>query len=149
MSTIQYIPPSLAVAVANLPILCIYACAHPANPVEASGISTAGGQMTNHQIFHCVFSQNKSLRLNPSPLGPNLSMVLIVTRKSYSYSHNAVRIVQLPTPGLTFVTLVELLVSSKYDIYQFAAGGQGCRFWVHSVIDLLRSRGFVQNAAEL
>jgi hypothetical protein len=104
--------------------------------------------MTNHWVLHCVTNQNESLRLDPSPSGPNLSMVLIVTRKSYAYSHNAVRTVQLSTPGLTFGTFVELLASSKYDKYQFTAGGQGCRFWVHRVIDLLRSRGYVQNVAE-
>src|SRR4030088_1172665 len=114
MSTVQYIPPSLAATVANSPILCIYACAHPANPVGASETSAAG-QMTNHWVLHCVTNQNESLRLDPSPSGPNLSMVLIVTRKSYAYSHNAVRTVQLSTPGLTFGTFVELLASSKSE----------------------------------
>ncbi|KAL4936512.1 hypothetical protein BDV06DRAFT_204893 [Aspergillus oleicola] len=73
MSTIQYIPP-LASSVSNLPISSIYACAHPANPTGAPGTSAAS-KMTNHGVFYCATSQNESLRLDPSPSGPNFSLV--------------------------------------------------------------------------
>ncbi|KAB8069844.1 hypothetical protein BDV29DRAFT_182019 [Aspergillus leporis] len=147
MSTIQYIPASLAASAASYPISCIYACAHPANPTGPPG-TAAASKMTNHWVFHFVTNSNESLRLDPSPSGPNFSIVLIVTKKTYTYSHNAVKSVQISTRGLSFKTIIDLIHGKKYDKYQFAAGGQGCRFWVSSVIELLKNAGYIQNTAE-
>lgn len=147
MSTIQYIPPSLSSSVSNLPISSIFACAHPPNQTGAPGTS-ASSQMTNHWVLHCVLNPNESLRIDPSPSGLNFSLVLIISKKTYAYSHNAVKTVQVPTPGLTLAKLLAHVTGHKYDKYQFASGGQGCRFWVSKVIELLRSGGYIQTGAE-
>lgn len=34
-------------------------------------------------------------------------------------------------------------MAKKYDKYQFSAGGQGCRYWVYSVIKLLEAEGYI------
>jgi len=99
MSTIRYIPSSLASQVASSKILCIYASAHPATGVGAPG--AAGNPKTNHWVLYCAISQAASLRIDPSPSGPNLSIVLIITKKDYLISDNAVKSFQLVTSYLT------------------------------------------------
>lgn len=140
MSTIQYIPTSLPSSVSSLRVSCIFACAHPP---EQTGTPD---QMTNHWVLNCAIKQTEYLRIDPSPSGLNSSMVLIVSKRSYA---DSVKTVQISTAGLTFGRLLELVVSQKYGKYQFSPAGQGCRFWVSKVIELLRSEGYVNSAMEL
>lgn len=134
--SIAFIPKSLANQVANLPVLCIYASAHP--PTAVAGPSgSATTQKTNHWVLYLAVSQTESLRLDPSP-GSDNKMTLIVSKKTYLYSNNAVKTVQLySVENLTVGNIIEYLRSSKYIQYQFSTGGQGCRYWIDSVIVLL------------
>lgn len=93
MSTIRFIPSSIATHFANSNILCIYVSAHPATAIGALGV--AGNPKTNHWVFYCAISQTESLCIDPSPSGPNLSIVSIITKKDYLYSNNAVKTFQL------------------------------------------------------
>lgn len=147
MSTIRYIPSSLASQVVSSKILCIYASAHPATGVGAPG--AAGNPKTNHWVLYCAISQAASLRIDPSPSGPNLSIVLIITKKDYLISDNAVKSLQLVTSNLTVQQFIDLIVAKNYDKYQFSAGGQGCRYWLYSVIKLLETEGHIPTKSEM
>jgi len=133
--SIAFIPKSLSNQVANLPILSIYASAHPPTPVAGPSGSTTN-QKTNHWVLYLAISQTESLRLDPSP-GSDNTMTLIISKKSYLYSNNAVKTVQLTcVENLTVGNVVEYLRSSNYIKYRFSTSGQGCRYWVNSVISL-------------
>ncbi|KZF24946.1 hypothetical protein L228DRAFT_58852 [Xylona heveae TC161] len=147
MSTVRYIPPSIAAGAANKSIICIYACAYSATPVSGPGSSTSGTQ-TNHWVLFCCVNQRDSYRIDPSPSGPNLTITPIITFKGYPYTANASKICQLDTSSLTVGSFIALLERSTYDKYQFDAGGQGCRYWIYSVVNLLQSQGHIQNSSQ-
>ncbi|KAL2222871.1 hypothetical protein M432DRAFT_665527 [Thermoascus aurantiacus ATCC 26904] len=137
MSTIRYIPSSLAAEVGS---------------VQSQDQETT---MTNHWALHCAISQDhQSLELDPSPSGPNLSIVPIVTRRTaftYSPDNDVVKTVRLditPNLDLTFGRFVALLVEKGYDRYQFTSTGQGCRFWISNLISLLRDEGYIQDSRQ-
>lgn len=44
---------------------------------------------------------------------------------------------------------MDLLTERTYDKYQFTEGGQGCRYWVYSVLQLLKTQGRTRDAAEV
>lgn len=111
--------------------------------------------MTNHWAIHCAISQDhQSLELDPSPSGPNLSIVPIVTRRTaftYSPDNDVVKTVRLditPNLDLTFGRFVALLVEKGYDRYQFTSTGQGCRFWISNLVSLLRDEGYIQDSRQ-
>lgn len=106
--------------------------------------------MTNHWVIYFAVSPTQSIRIDPSPTGANNSLDLIVTTKNYAYTENAVKNASFtPAPGLTVGQVIDHIVNSRYDKYQFSAGGQGCRYWVYSIAALLRSAGYITSDAEV
>ena len=140
--SVAFIPKSLANQIDLFPILCIYASAHPPTSVPDAEGSPARPK-TNHWVLYLAISQTESLRLDPSP-GADNNMTLIVSRKNYLYSNNAVKTIQLDAvANLTVGNVIEYLQSSNYLQYQFSTGGQGCRYWIYSVISLLQSVAYI------
>ena len=90
-----------------------------------------------------VISEAESIRLDPS-LDTDYNLILIVSRKNYLHTNNAVKIIQLNVNAdLTVGKFIEYLQSSNYIQYQFTTGGQGCRYWIYSVISLMRSAAYI------
>jgi len=146
--SVAFIPKSLANEITNLPVLSIYAAAHPETAVTSPSGSTASPK-TNHWVLYLAISKTESIRLDPSP-GSDDKMTLIVTKKDYLLSANAVKSIQLYTvKNLTVGNIIDHLRSSKYDQYRFNAGGQGCRYWIYSVINLLRSAQYLVDESQV
>lgn len=143
-----FIPKSLANQIAPIPILCIYAAAHrPTSVPDPSGFLAS--PKTNHWVLYLATSQAESIRLDPSP-GANNNIVLIVSGRNYQYSNNAVKIVQLDVvANLTVGNLIEYLQSSNYIRYRFSTGGHGCRYWIYSVVSLLRSAAYIVDDSQV
>jgi hypothetical protein len=93
--SIAYIPKSLANQIFNLPVLCIYASAFPQKAIAPTSGSSTNGK-TNHWVLHLAISQTESIRLDPSPDG-QYNLILIVTKKRYLVSRNAIKTLQLHT----------------------------------------------------
>lgn len=50
--------------------------------------------------------------------------------------------------NLTIGAFFELIKASGYDKYQFTNNGNGCRYWVFSVVKLLEEMGYLVKADE-
>nr|POF16435.1 hypothetical protein CFP56_23953 [Quercus suber] len=148
MSSIVWIPRSDATVHGNNPILAIYACAYDRLPIDPAK-SGSGDPMTNHWTLFCAIDTDKSIRLDPSPSGPNMAMVLMAAYKRYEYTDAAAKVVKLNTSDLTVQGFLDLLIAAKYDRYQFSASGQGCRYWTSSVIKLLSAEGKLFDKTEV
>lgn len=138
MATIAYIPPSLASTLATLTVTGIKVAAHPPDDVSS-------GKKTNHWVLYNVISQDKSVRFDFSPTGADSGAGCLIVRKlDYTVSSNAIKTYDLTVrEGLTVQNLIDLLLSVHYDRYRFSASGQGCRFWVDSVVTLLQQHGHI------
>ncbi|KFX86063.1 hypothetical protein V490_09248 [Pseudogymnoascus sp. VKM F-3557] len=149
---LAFIPKSLASNSRSSPVTAIYLCAYAPNAVSGpprSG-SSISGTMTNHWVMYFAASPTQSIRCDPSPTGPGNSLDLIVTSKNYDYTINAAKIMRLtPADNLTIGHVFDHITNSKYDKYTFSAGGQGCRFWIYSVVALLRSAGYITGNTEV
>lgn len=78
-----------------------------------------------------------------------MSMVAIVSKKPYLYSKHAIKVFQLTTNDITIGGFLNLLVANNYDKYQFSQSGQGCRYWVYSVANLLLNEGKITDEAQI
>ncbi|KFY67154.1 hypothetical protein V496_01728 [Pseudogymnoascus sp. VKM F-4515 (FW-2607)] len=147
-----FIPKSLANTSRSAPVTDIYICADEPNAV--SGPPEHGpvisGPMTNHWVMYFVASSTKSFCFDPSPSGPKNTLDLIISNKSYVDIFSAVKVVRLsPSAKLTIGLVYDHITNSKFDNYTFSPAGQGCRFWIYSVVASLRSAGYVTNGTEV
>lgn len=133
--SIAFIPKSLANEIAYLSVLYIYICAEPPTAIDPSGSSAI--EKTNHWVLHLAISPTEAIQLDPSPNSEN-TMTLIVSRKDNVCAHNAIQAVRLDcVEDLTAGAIVEYLRSKKYIQYEFSSTGQGCRYWLSSLLTLL------------
>ncbi|KAI9670311.1 MAG: hypothetical protein M1831_006525 [Alyxoria varia] len=153
MSTIAYIPKSIQNWCDQSKITALYACAYDASPVSGPPGNNSTGPKTNHWVFYCVLADEneqgyKSIRLEPTPSGPNLSVTLVINLKTYLMTNRATTSFQLSTKNITFGQLIALITSKKYQNYQFTNGGQGCRYWIYCVTKLLKESEYLTNPAQ-
>lgn len=142
MSTLAWIPKSDAAVYGDKQIIALYTCAYPPESVSAPGaLGDSGARKTNHWVLYCALSPTSSVRVDASPAGPNMSLVVMLSAQSEVVANDAVRSVRLPTSGLTVNGLLDLIRAAGFDRYQFTASGQGCRYWICTLIKLLESRG--------
>ena len=144
--TFGFIPSSLEAQVAERKITAIYATAYPGKPVDAA--TGDKSPKTNHWVFFCAINEQQSVRIDPTPSGPNQSLVCAVSLKEYIHTNEAVKIERLVTKDLTIKAFIDLIKVKKYDKYQFTNGGQGCRYWVYTIINMLKSEGHLSNDTE-
>lgn len=144
---IQFIPQSLWDQISELPVRCIYALGFNASLVDPRAGSK--GPKTNHWVLHLAISETEAIRLDPSPDGKG-QLVLIVSRKGYVISRNAIKTVQLNTAEkLTVGNVLNYLGSSNYTSYQFSESGQGCRYWIYSVAHLFLTGKYLINEKQV
>ncbi|KAF8852011.1 hypothetical protein BDZ45DRAFT_678691 [Acephala macrosclerotiorum] len=149
---LAYVPKSLANTARSQPVTDIYLCAYAPTTVSAPPKPGASinGKMTNHWVIDIVSSPTQSICSDPSPTGPGGSLDLIITGKSHAYTNNAVKSMHLtPMPNLTTGQIFDHITNVGRDKYTFSAGGQGCRFWICSVLVLLRSAGYIIDDSEV
>lgn len=146
--SVAFIPKSLANQVENIHVLSIYAAAlDPTVIFNSSGSTT--GQKTNHWVLYFAISETESIRLDPSP-GSDNKLALVVNQKNCLSLVNVVKTFQLYTAkNITVGNIIEHLRSSNYIQYQFSAGGQGCRYWIDSVLVLLRTARYIPDESEV
>lgn len=147
-----YIPKSLANTSRSAHITDIYICADEPNAVSGPPElgSTISGPMTNHWVMYFVTSSTESFCFDPSPSGPGNTLDLIVSNKSYADIFSAVKLVRLtPLKGLTIGHVLDHIADSKYDNYTFSPEGQGCRFWIYSVVASMHSAGYIVGDSEV
>lgn len=66
------------------------------------------------------------------------------------YSDDAVKTVGLDSvENLTVGNIFEYLRSSNHIQYQFSTGGQGCRYWIDSVLGLLWTAGYCTDESQV
>lgn len=153
MSSIAYIPKSMSGWCDQAKLSAIYACAYDAGPVSAPSPGNTSGPKTNHWVFYCNLAEEegsgyKSIRLEPTPSGPNLSVVLLIAPKAYTSTNSAAKTFLLSTKDITFGQLMALIVSKGFDKYRFTPGGQGCRYWIFSVTKLLKEADLLSQPAD-
>jgi hypothetical protein len=96
-----------------------------------------------------AISQTESLQLDPSP-GSDNKLTLIVSKMNSLYSDDAVKTVGLDSvENLTVGNIFEYLRSSNHIQYQFSTGGQGCRYWIDSVLGLLWTAGYCTDESQV
>ncbi|KAK0117359.1 hypothetical protein ONS96_013190 [Cadophora gregata f. sp. sojae] len=148
---LAYIPRSLANTVRSEPVTAIYLCASAPTEVAAPlepGASISG-KMTNHWVMYLAASSTRSICFDPSPTGPGNSIDLIITSKNISHINSAVKSMYLTTTAdLKIGNVLDHITNCKYDKYTFSAGGQGCRFWLYSVVESLSSAGYITDSSE-
>lgn len=149
---LAFIPRSLANTSRHSPITDIYICADEPNsisgPLEFG--STITGPMTNHWVMYFVTSSTESFRFDPSPSGPGNSLDLIISIKSHDDIFSAVKFARLtPSTNLTVGHVYDHITISQFDDYTFGPGGQGCRFWIYSVVASLHSVGYITDSLEM
>lgn len=133
-ATIAYVPSTLSSTLGTHKVVQIIAAAHEPDTLQAQGT-----KQTNHWVFYLTTSQNASIRLDLSPTSATTGIACLIVRKlDYIVSANAVKTCNLPVNGDRSVkSIIDLLQTRHYDRYKFAPGGQGCRYWVDSVLALL------------
>lgn len=138
MGTFQYIPRSLAAEVQSMPVnhICI-----EAQPAGLASPSSTNGPKTNHWVMYFTNgNEQTSLRLDPSPSGTEGFLIAIVSR--VPQSKDAAKSYTLtPISNITFGDVIDTIVSKKHDKYQFSESGQGCRFWIDTVLKQLHEDG--------
>lgn len=147
-----FIPKSLANTSRTAPVTDIYICADEPNAVSGSPKPgpAISGPMTNHWVMYFVASATKLFCFDPSPSGLGNTLDLIISNKSYVDIFSAVKVVRLtPSAKLTIGRVYDHITDSKFDNYTFSPGGQGCRFWICSVVASLRSVGYITNSSEV
>jgi hypothetical protein len=87
-----------------------------------------------------LVENNESIKLDPSPNAQN-DLVLIVSRKEANNDfEHPIRTVQIGTsPGFTVQRFLDFLDETKHINFEFSETGQGCRYWLSTVIASLHS----------
>ncbi|KNG89487.1 hypothetical protein ANOM_002243 [Aspergillus nomiae NRRL 13137] len=152
-SPIYYIPPSRAPQILSTKILRIIASPHAQVPVETT-------KRTNHWCFYLCTSETTCVALDCQPSHTVPSSVLAGGSKAYvllselralagpdALLEFAVRVDV--RAGLTVGDVVDVLVESGRERYEFDADGVGCRFWVTEVLELLLRVGVLVDAQQV
>ncbi|OGM48032.1 hypothetical protein ABOM_002827 [Aspergillus bombycis] len=152
-SPIHYIPPRRAPQILSTNILRIIASPHAQVPVGTT-------KRTNHWCFYLSSSETTCVSLDCQPSHTVPSSVLTGGSKAY------VILSELNAPagpdallefavgvdvraGLTVGDVVDVVVGSGREKYEFDADGVGCRFWVTEVLGLLRRVGVLVDGQQV
>ncbi|KAK5937258.1 hypothetical protein PMZ80_010558 [Knufia obscura] len=151
-NTIAWIPPSAAKTYLNHPITHVRALCLPPGPIDPS---EPDGKQTNHWILSLHLPNGISLALDPSPSGPNNTLVCGIsvidsTSTATATPNNPTPVKTLPlTPSpnqsasMTVESFLTTLKTHNLTNYTFSPTGQGCRFWIGSVADTLAQNAVV------
>ena len=142
-ATVCYIPWSLKLSNdVKTTIIAILTSAAMATPITSpESPSTTSNPQTNHWCLLCQLSDTEFVCVDPSPTGPNSSLQLLISTTADLSTKTSAKTCSLTTQNLTVESLLDRIKSTSYDKYQFTPGGQGCRYWVSCLIELLTKQG--------
>lgn len=94
-------------------------------------------------------NDSKSIRFDPSPTGPDNSLDLIISDNCV-HTDDAVKTIRISVAAdMTVGNIRDHIIGSGYDTYIFSPGGQGCRFWLCTVVASLRAAGYTIDNTEV
>lgn len=136
-----------------MPVKSLRVCAYAAtfiDPPNESAEEPRRGGMTNHWVLVWTLSTGGLVYFDPSPSGPNMSLVLLASHR-HSDLDGIVKTMPLEfePESVTVGAILQVLKSSRFDAYQFTESGQGCRYWLYHVLELLRSEDILSNDAQV
>ncbi|KAJ6618816.1 hypothetical protein B0H10DRAFT_2028121 [Mycena sp. CBHHK59/15] len=100
------------------------------------------GDVVNHWRIFFVLDGNRSISLDMvKESATNTGGTLGVVGRNYSLTDHRVIFAGFSTNGITVRTVLDFLEEHGYLRYRYAANGEGCRFWVKTVINALRQSG--------
>ena len=135
--TIAYIPSSLSSKLEDFNILSI-------RTVAQDPFDLPDGKQTNHTVLYLKTTSNEynCLDMNPQDIEDN---GCLITSKNDSVS-GAVKTVDLAvSAGTTAKAILDHVLIAGMDRYKFTQGGQGCRYWVDSVLVLLQKHQIIES----
>jgi hypothetical protein len=114
-----------------------------------------GPARTNHWAIYLATSKDHSVPVDCTPsqtavangtvLYGGFKAIIIVASLSYARSHNATQITKItPFKGLTVAHVIDLIIASGRDRYEFTAEGVGCRRWCTDTLFLLEQNGYAR-----
>jgi hypothetical protein len=123
------------------PVTKIHLCAIPILPFCMPGVSPI-----NHWNVCFEFAESgSSLRLDPTQgidLGLHLILEIIQAPHLKSVAHKLS--ITLPE-GTMLNTLLNIIIKRGRDRYQFTDAGEGCRYWIMTLIEDLHSEELVSS----
>ncbi|KAH9946322.1 uncharacterized protein BXZ73DRAFT_73105 [Epithele typhae] len=115
----------------DIPVLTIHFVADE-NP-ENLGDPRAGLEPTNHWSLFLATGSASSVRVEVVPNAPGSPGMVVLESKRCAVTGT--------TPDV-----LEVIIAKKRDKYILAPVGEGCRFWLHTVVDDLADAGIVSRA---
>ena len=98
------------------------------------------GDEVNHWRLFFAISEKESISLDMVKHGAdNPKGNLGVLGRNYPVSNTGVlSIPMIQAPGLTVTTVLDIIQSNGLLRYQYTPAGEGCRYWIKRVVDLLK-----------
>ncbi len=106
------------------------------------------GDEVNHWRLFFAIGADESISLDMVKQSPDdLEGTVGVLGRTYAVSNIGVlSIPMIPATGLTMATVLDLLESNGMLRYRYAPTGEGCRYWIWSVVRLLKQNGLLIDA---
>lgn len=106
------------------------------------------GDEVNHWRLFFAISEKESISLDMVKHGAdNPKGNLGVLGRNYPVSNTGVlRIPMIHAPDLTVATVLDLLEKAGMLRYQYTPAGEGCRYWIQSVVGLLKDNRLLCDA---
>ncbi|PWY69006.1 hypothetical protein BO94DRAFT_590585 [Aspergillus sclerotioniger CBS 115572] len=139
---LQFIPPTQEPTILTHPITHLLITAH--EPLPRGG---------NHWcIYLSTTTPTTSIQIDMTPsytvpgtTNPTGSKgIMIISTQPYTTPPRATKAFRIDIhPGYKVKDLVDLLTSEGRHQYEFTSEGEGCRFWVDQVVELIAEKGWV------
>ncbi|KAK2735610.1 hypothetical protein FQN55_002194 [Onygenales sp. PD_40] len=132
--------PALTAADYSLPVNCIRVTIHTLGKFFES--DTRSG---NHASIFLLTGDEMSVRLNMTKAAPTDTMGTYTQERClYDTSRTSLHDMDLPAvQGFTVQHVIHLINEKGRHKYRLAPSGVGCRFWVKTVIEDLKSAGYI------
>lgn len=144
--SIHFVPADSEVEIRSRQVQAIYVVAHDTLP--------NGG---NHWCFYFQSSESASICIDMTPTYSLPSTALhdgskgniIISALSCIYPSSATKTIRLSVcANLTVGRVVDLLIQSGRDKYEFDSEGRGCRMWTTDQVNLLEKQQMITNSAQ-
>ena len=150
VKSIRWLPDSAERKCANLKVHGLTIAAYP--PVDAPEGEEAkkSTQQTNEWVLYLPTSDSTAIRIEPVPYGEERKKTIVLLQEEFELvdpitiktAHMSIR------DSYAVCEVVQLIQDHGYDKYEFLSDGSGGRWWVYSLITLLRHHGFFESEDE-
>ncbi|KAI0316344.1 hypothetical protein OF83DRAFT_1084336 [Amylostereum chailletii] len=123
-----------------LPVTHIHLVAHE----NQENVGGDGQPPANHWTISLQVGSNSSVRIDMVPGEPGRPGMVVLQNKSYDLTTKRTCAVSAEvTTGTTVASILSLIINKKRDNYVYSPLGEGCRFWVSTVVSDLASEGVI------